>query len=364
MLWPYPRPAAWRIYVRPADLNGNVEFYQSTGRDATSEVEYRHALEALLKAVDQEGSDDASSISALLTIAADYLKLDHVVLARQNANSVNIEAHGGGASGGVGVGAELPRSALFARAEFDTAGMLILSDVAASSDAAAQADREFEVAAYIGARLHGRTKQKTMVCGFSVETPRQKPFSSTEIGFVQLLAHWIDNLLERGRQVEAIKQSESELQLIFDTVPSRIVYKDLGNNLLRVNETAAQYFGHASDKLKGANLAEIYGPSIAVRILVEDEAVIKTGKIERSVVRGFGLDGKETGWVQRIRVPHIDAVTGEPRVLVVSTDITEEKETEERLRRLNVEFERNNLELENVNEGLASFAFVASHDLQ
>jgi len=51
-------------------------------------------------------------------------------------------------------------------------------------------------------------------------------------------------------------------------------------------------------------------------------------------------------------------------VLVVSTDITEEKETEERLRRLNVEFERNNLELENVNEGLASFAFVASHDLQ
>ena len=51
-------------------------------------------------------------------------------------------------------------------------------------------------------------------------------------------------------------------------------------------------------------------------------------------------------------------------MLVVSTDITEEKETEERLRRLNVEFERNNSELENVNEGLASFAFVSSHDLQ
>jgi PAS domain S-box-containing protein len=356
----------WRAAQTRAipDRNENVEFYQSTGRDATSEVEYLHALEALLKAVDQEGPDDASSVSALLKVAAGYLKLDHVILARQKAKSVSIEAHGGIASDAVKVGAELPPSALFVRAEFDASGMLILSDVAASSNAASQAEREFEVAAFIGARLHDYTKLKSMVCGFSIDKPRERPFSSTEIGFVQLLAHWIDNLLERGQQVEAIKQSESELQLIFDAVPSRIVYKDLGNNLLRVNKTAAKYFGLDPDNLKGANLSELYDDAVAARILGEDEAVIESGTIERSIVRGLGLDGKEVGWIQRIRVPHNDAVTGEPRVLVVSTDITEEKETEERLRRLNVEFKRNNSELENVNEGLASFAFVASHDLQ
>lgn len=347
-----------------ADANGNVEFYQSTGRDATAEVSYLRALEALLEATNSEAEDDIDRIRKLLMIARDYLGVQQFVSVDCTTDGLVVDVTCGGQDSLLEAGQTLPLGQLFMTADFGQSGVLAIQDVGSSDYARDAAHRELGVNCFIGARLRSKEGRPGLLCGIAADGARAKAFSETEIGFMLLLVRWVDELIERSRRLNAMRQSESELRLIFDAVPSRIVYKDAANNLLRVNRTAAEYFGRDPSTIIGTSLDDIYDLSIAARILEEDEAAIESKSISRSVMRGFGLDGAEHGWVQRIKVPHWDPITGEPRVLVVSTDITEEKENEERLRRLNVEFERSNSELQNANEGLASFAFVASHDLQ
>jgi PAS domain S-box-containing protein len=154
------------------------------------------------------------------------------------------------------------------------------------------------------------------------------------------------------RQLEAKRQELNSLQIelrsVLDTVPSLIWYKDDKNKILRLNQAAAQSMGMAVEDVEGQNTYDLFGEA-AKDYHLADLSVFESGEPIRGMIEPYTPDSGEQGWVQTDKIPFSDGNDG-PRILVVSTDITELKEQEAILK--------------SINKNLDDFASLTSHDLQ
>ncbi|WP_189497652.1 PAS domain-containing sensor histidine kinase [Algimonas arctica] len=149
-------------------------------------------------------------------------------------------------------------------------------------------------------------------------------------------------------QTKALDAVHVELRSVLDTVPSLIWYKDDKNKILRLNQAAAASMGMTVEEVEGKNTYDLFGEA-AKDYHDADLSVFNSGKAIRGLVEPFTPDSGEQLWVQSDKIPFTDGEDG-PRILVVSTDITELKEQEATLK--------------SINKNLDDFASLASHDLQ
>lgn len=149
-------------------------------------------------------------------------------------------------------------------------------------------------------------------------------------------------------QTNALAAIQVELRSVLDTVPARIWYKDDKNNILRLNQAAATSMGMTVEEVEGQNTYDLFGEA-AKAYHEADLKVFKSGVAIRGLVEPFTPDSGEQGWVQTDKIPFSDGQDG-PRILVVSTDITELKEQQAILK--------------SINKNLDDFASLTSHDLQ
>jgi len=155
------------------------------------------------------------------------------------------------------------------------------------------------------------------------------------------------------RQLEQEKQN---LRLIFDNVPARIWLKDSHNKILRLNEKAAESMNLAVKDAEGADTYDLF-PEMAKAYHDADLAVINSGRPLEGIVEKFAPADGLHGWVNTDKLPFRDPITDESYVLVISTDITQQKEFENRI----IE---NTVRLNQANKDLDHFAYMASHDLR
>jgi len=154
-----------------------------------------------------------------------------------------------------------------------------------------------------------------------------------------------DQLKQQTKELENLRY---ELRTVFDAVPATIWYKDDKNNILRVNQAAADSLGMTVEELEGTNTYDVFGES--ARDYHEDDLkVFRSGVAERGIIEPFEPAEGEQGWVQTDKIPLTDGENG-PRILVVATDITALKEQEAILK--------------SINKNLDDFASLTSHDLQ
>lgn len=149
-------------------------------------------------------------------------------------------------------------------------------------------------------------------------------------------------------QTKELQQVEQELRFVLDAVPSMIWYKDDQNTILRLNQSAADSMSMRVEDVEGQNTYDLFGDA-AKAYHEADLQVFASGEAIRGLVEPYTPNEGEQGWVQTDKIP-LDNVEGEPRLLVVSTDITELKEQE--------------AILQSINENLDDFASLVSHDLQ
>lgn len=145
------------------------------------------------------------------------------------------------------------------------------------------------------------------------------------------------DITEQKQIEEELKQRRAEQQMIFDSVPALIWYKDRDNRIIRLNQPAALSAGKSVAELEGASTYDLY-PDHAAQYHADDLEVIRSGQAKRGIIEEHRLASGEQRWMQTDKVPHRNEQGDIVGVVVFAVDITERKRAEESLRQAELKF--------------------------
>ncbi|KAA1262103.1 Phytochrome-like protein cph1 [Rubripirellula obstinata] len=163
------------------------------------------------------------------------------------------------------------------------------------------------------------------------------------------------DVTERSIQESQNEKMRRETQLILDSIPAMVIYKDDQNRILRVNQAASEMMGAPPQEIEGRHASDFFVEH--EKYFLDDQAVMKLGKPRLSIVEEIVMPSGEVRWANRDKIPVFNDHGEAIGVIAVVDDITDLKQAKESL-------EASNEELKRSNEELAQFAYVASHDLQ
>ena len=129
---------------------------------------------------------------------------------------------------------------------------------------------------------------------------------------------------------EELLRQCAELQLIVDAIPGLVFYKDTKNGILRVNRAVADAFGVTAEELANTPTERWY-PDEADRLYRDDLEVIQSRKPKLGIVEQIKLRNHGSRWFETAKLPQFDAQGRVVGIVVVSQDVTERKQLEDRL---------------------------------
>ena len=144
----------------------------------------------------------------------------------------------------------------------------------------------------------------------------------------------IEDISERKRVEEVLTEQQEFLQQIINADPSLIFVKDWDGKFTLVNKALADIYGTTVEELTGKSDADFNSNQEEVEAFLRvDREVMET--LHGRYVSEEPLTDSRTGelhWFQTIKVPLVSSIDGSRQVLGVSTDITERRRAEERIK--------------------------------
>jgi diguanylate cyclase (GGDEF)-like protein/PAS domain S-box-containing protein len=138
--------------------------------------------------------------------------------------------------------------------------------------------------------------------------------------------------INKREQIESeMRQKHQEQQIILDSIPAMIWYKDTESHLLRINKAAAASRGLPVDQLEGKSFYEIY-PDEAEQYYLEDLQVINSGVPKLGKIHPLPTVSGQKCWVRTDKIPYHDETGKVTGVIVFSVDITDLSRIEKKLR--------------------------------
>lgn len=153
-----------------------------------------------------------------------------------------------------------------------------------------------------------------------------------ENGEIRSLIAIVNDITERKKMERDLTELSRDQEVILDSVPSAIWYKDTENNIIRTNKAAAESVGMKKSAMAGVAARELF-PEDAAKLYKSDLGVIESGRPSFGVVETRTLRSGKTVWVQTDRVPHQNADGEIVGIVSFVTDITSRKKLEEALKR-------------------------------
>lgn len=132
-------------------------------------------------------------------------------------------------------------------------------------------------------------------------------------------------------RTQALQKSEARLRAILETTSSIIFLKDIEGRYLLVNRQHLQTFNLTEADIIGKNDDEVFPQEIAQQFLKNDGEVLSTRLVSKFEEQAILPDGSRRTYIS-IKAPLIDDQGKVYAICGISTDISEQKETEAELR--------------------------------
>ena len=139
------------------------------------------------------------------------------------------------------------------------------------------------------------------------------------------------DITERKRAEEELSRLHTEQKTILDNVPAAIWYKDLENNIVRVNKAGAESIGLIMEEMEGKSVSEIF-PDDADRYYEDDLEVIKSGKPKLGIIERLQTPSGERRWVRTDKVPYRNEQGDIAGIIAFVEDITDRKQAEDEIK--------------------------------
>ncbi|MCZ6646473.1 MAG: PAS domain S-box protein [SAR324 cluster bacterium] len=143
-----------------------------------------------------------------------------------------------------------------------------------------------------------------------------------------------EDITERIRAVERLRDSERLLQTVFDTIPIAVYVKDLEGKFIMANQALSSYLGYDHDALLFRRFRDVgVGTEEEVRKAEEtDRQVIEEGKTIHIPEETLTYPNGDVRWRHTLKAPLHDELGKIVGLVGVQEDITERKRTEEKVR--------------------------------
>lgn len=155
-----------------------------------------------------------------------------------------------------------------------------------------------------------------------------------------------------------LAQEQFLLNSLVDNIPDPMFFKDRDSRFIRVNRTMAQDAGFEDPSdLLGKTDADVWDGELSRDTWVDEQRLMTTGDPIINKEENPKVSGCPDRWVLVTKMPLRDESGEIVGLFGVARDVTQLKNSEQELVRINRDLERSNAELEN-------FAYIASHDLR
>ncbi len=191
----------------------------------------------------------------------------------------------------------------------------------------------------------------------------------------------ISDITERKHAEESVKKERALLRAVVDAIPERIYVKDREGRYLLQNATNLKVRGITNhDDVLNKTVFDLFPRELAERLHMEDQAAMESGTalLNREGATVFGSPSAiddQTHWHLTSKIPLKDEAGNVYGLVGVNRDITERKQAETALLRLNEELEdkviartvdlnRARDEAEEANQAKSSFLAAMSHEIR
>ncbi|MCK4342149.1 MAG: response regulator [Phycisphaerae bacterium] len=157
------------------------------------------------------------------------------------------------------------------------------------------------------------------------------PFLNKERRFINEIAHALGEAVQRKQAEESLREQENLLRSIIDGIDDAVFVKDLEGHYLLVNSAVARRFGKTPGEITGLTDGDLWAPEVAERIAVRDREVIGSAT-SRSYEQDFEYPNGEKRTYSLAKHPRRTADGTVGGVIGIARDITERKQSQERVR--------------------------------
>ena len=134
------------------------------------------------------------------------------------------------------------------------------------------------------------------------------------------------------KKSEQLQLLSNELEIIIDSIPGLVFYKDTKNRYIRVNKYICEAHNMSKKQLEGTHLNDLYPKEQAQAYWEDDLQVINSRQPKINIDESWETkDGIR--WVSTSKIPYLDETGKVVGVIGVSMDVTERKVAEEELKK-------------------------------